>query len=57
MTKHVPSGFSAVVTVGALATRRSALCETMTCREVDQWFRQDDERRSVVLERGTVRRR
>ncbi len=52
MTKHVPSGFSAVVTVGALATRRSALCETMTCREVDQWFRQDDERRSVVLERG-----
>ena len=45
------SGFAASVTVGALATERQALPDSLTCREVDEWFRQDNERRSVVLER------
>ncbi len=51
MTKAMHSGFSAAVSVGDLATHRSALSDAMTCREIDQWFRQDDERRSVVLTR------
>jgi diguanylate cyclase (GGDEF)-like protein/PAS domain S-box-containing protein len=45
------SGFAASVTVGTLATQRQALSDTLACREVDEWFRQDNERRSVVLKR------
>ncbi|MGO9961996.1 MAG: putative bifunctional diguanylate cyclase/phosphodiesterase [Acidimicrobiales bacterium] len=46
------SGFAASVTVAALATQRQALPDSLTCREVDEWFRQDNERRSAVLERS-----
>jgi diguanylate cyclase (GGDEF)-like protein/PAS domain S-box-containing protein len=45
------SGLTASVTVAVLATQRQALSDTLTCREVDEWFREDNERRSVVLER------
>ena len=51
MTKAMQSAFRASVTVGALATQRRGLPDTLTCREIDQWFREDDERRSVVLTR------
>ena len=49
MTIVVRNGFSPPVIVGALATKREPLPYSLTCREVDQWFRKDDERRSVVL--------
>ena len=42
---------AAGVTVGALAKRREVLLDSLTCREVDEWFRQDNERRSVVVKR------
>ena len=51
ITESMHSGLAACVTVAALATQREALSDSLTCREVDEWFRQDNERRSVVLER------
>jgi len=51
MTKAMQSAFRAPVTVGALAAQRRGLPDTLTCRQIDQWFREDDERRSVVLKR------
>ena len=45
------TGFSTGVTVSALATQRQALSDQLSCWQVDQWFRQDESRRSVVLRR------
>ena len=40
-----------IVTVAVSRPNVEALSDTLTCRVVDEWFREDNERRSVVLER------